>query len=130
MREAALSSPALKSRALWHRKTHANAKWPVIILFLPPALLLFTLLVILPTGEAAWYSFYHWNGYGPPDKWVGTRNYELIFQNSAFTTALWNNFLIIAVSLLVQLPLAMWLAMMVTQRIKGALAFRLIFFMP
>ncbi|NJO37003.1 MAG: sugar ABC transporter permease, partial [Rhizobiales bacterium] len=45
-------------------------------------------------------------------------------------TAIWNNFLIIAVSLLVQLPLAMWLAMMVTRRIKGALLFRLIFFMP
>ena len=36
-------------------------------LFLPPALFLFTLFVALPMGEAAWYSFYNWNGYGTPE---------------------------------------------------------------
>jgi raffinose/stachyose/melibiose transport system permease protein len=130
MSQLTLSNPATRPRARRQGGATANARWPVILLFLPPALMLFTLLVILPTGEAAWYSFYNWNGYGLPDKWVGTRNYELIFENRAFTTAIWNNLLIIAVSLMVQLPLAMWLAMMVTRKIKGALAFRLVFFMP
>ena len=47
-------------------------KLPVLVLFLPPALLLFTLFVILPMGEAAWYSFYNWNGYRParPNGWA------------------------------------------------------------
>ena len=31
-----------------------KSKLPVIVLFLPPALLLFTLFVILPMGEASW----------------------------------------------------------------------------
>ena len=56
----------------------------MIVLFLPPALLVFTVFVILPMGEAAWYSFFNWNGYGPPEKWVGLRNYQLIFKNGAF----------------------------------------------
>lgn len=120
------SIPALPRR----RRSVRAGKWPVIVLFLPPAVMLFTLLVILPMGEAAWYSFYNWNGYGLPGKWVGWKNYELILKNGAFTTALRNNLLIIAVSLLVQLPLAMWLAMMVTRRIRGALLFRLVFFLP
>ena len=120
----ARSAPVRRSRSLRH------SKWPVIVLFLPPALLVFTVLVILPMGEAAWYSFFNWNGYGTPEKWVGLRNYQLIFKNGAFTTALKNNALIILISLLVQIPLALWLASMVSKRFPGALAFRLIFFLP
>jgi raffinose/stachyose/melibiose transport system permease protein len=118
------------SRPLRRRRSLAQGKWPVLVLFLPPALLLFTVLVILPMGEAAWYSFYDWNGYGTPEKWVGLRNYLLIFHNRAFTQALFNNGLIVVVSICVQIPLALWLATMVSSQIKGALAFRLIFFLP
>jgi raffinose/stachyose/melibiose transport system permease protein len=32
------------------------------LIFLPPALTLFTVFVILPIGEAGWYGFYNWNG--------------------------------------------------------------------
>lgn len=103
---------------------------PVLILFLPPALLVFTLFVILPMGEAAWYSLYDWNGYGLPEKFIGLRNFELLFRNGAFRQALTNNALIIVVSLAIQLPLALWLATMVSHRIPGAVSFRLVFFMP
>lgn len=108
-----------------------RTKLPVLVLFLPPALLLFTIFVILPMGEAAWYSFYDWNGYLLPTHWVGLRNYKLLFSPfSPFRAALFNNFLIIAVSIAVQVPLAMWLATMASSRIKGVLVFRLIFFLP
>jgi raffinose/stachyose/melibiose transport system permease protein len=112
------------------KRSLSHSKWPVLILFLPPALLLFTVLVILPMGEAGWYSFYNWNGYGKPTQWIGLKNYQLIFRNGAFTQALINNGLIVLVSVLVQIPLALWLASMVASRIKGALFFRLIFFLP
>lgn len=112
------------------RRGQMRGKWPVLVLFLPPALLLFTVFVILPMGEAAWYSFYNWNGYGLPTQWIGTKNYELIFKNGAFRNALVNNGLIIVISICIQIPLALWLATMVSRSIKGALAFRLIFFLP
>lgn len=104
--------------------------WPVLVLFLPPALLLFTIFVVLPIGEAAWYSVFDWSGYGSPENFVGLRNYELLFKNPAFLTAFRNNLLIIGVSMLVQLPLALWLATLVSHRIPGAVTFRLIFFLP
>ena len=102
----------------------------VALLFLPPALLLFTLFVALPMGEAAWYSFYNWNGYGTPEAFVGLKNYELLVQNRAFRIALFNNLLIIAVSLAIQLPLALAMAILLADRIRGAVAFRMIFFLP
>jgi raffinose/stachyose/melibiose transport system permease protein len=107
-----------------------QGKWPVLILFLPPALLLFTVFVILPMGEAAWYSLYNWNGYSLPTEWVGLKNFELIFKNGAFRTALVNNGLIILISICIQVPLALWLATLVTKSVRGAVAFRLIFFLP
>lgn len=114
------------------RSATSGLRWPVLVLFLPPALLLFTIFVVLPMGEAAWYSFYNWNGYGFPGlaDWVGFKNYELVFKNSTFRQALSNNFLIILISVIVQVPLALWLATMVSSRIRGAVTFRLIFFLP
>jgi len=113
-----------------YQRVQLASKLPVILLFLPPALLVFTIFVMLPMGEAAWYSFYNWNGYGPPTEWVGLKNYEVVFRNKVFLTALTNVFWIMGVSLVIQIPLALWLANMLASRIRGALTFRLIFFLP
>ena len=104
--------------------------WLTILIFLPPALLLFTVFVVMPMGEAAWYSFYNWNGYGRPENFIGLKNYVSLIGNHAFTLALLNNFLIIAVSLAIQLPLALGVALIVSRKITGAVAFRMIFFLP
>ena len=105
-------------------------KLKVVLLFLPPALLLFTLFVVLPMGEAIYYSFFQWNGYGRPEDFVGLKNYAYLIRHRAFNTALGNNLLIILVSLVVQLPLAMALAVLLAERMRGAYTFRLIFFLP
>ncbi|MFT4002627.1 MAG: sugar ABC transporter permease [Rhizobium sp.] len=125
MPSAARAKPAAKRKS-----PAARGRMPVILLFLPPALLLFTIFVILPMGEAAWYSFYRWNGYGPPTEFVGLRNFQVLFKNGAFLTSLKNNALIIVVSIAVQVPLAIWLATMLANRIRGVVLFRLIFFLP
>lgn len=135
MSSQAGASGSTAANGSWFGLTEAQtwdlkSKLPVVVLFLPPALLLFTLFVILPMGEAAWYSLYSWNGYGPPEDWVGLRNFEQVFRNRAFQTALTNNFLIIIISIAVQIPLALWLANMLAHRVPGTLAFRLLFFMP
>jgi raffinose/stachyose/melibiose transport system permease protein len=80
--------------------------------------------------EAGWYSFYNWNGYGRPEKFIGLKNYGYLIGNAAFTRSLINNGLIIAASLLVQLPLALGVALMVAGRVVGAVWFRMIFFLP
>ncbi|WP_343315806.1 sugar ABC transporter permease [Brucella sp. BE17] len=125
------SSPSNRTAAA--RKKHssvAHDRTLTLLVFLPPALLLFTIFVILPMGEAAWYSLYRWNGYGTPTEFVGLRNFQVLFRNAAFSQALFNNGLIIFISVLVQIPLAIWLAMMLAHRIPGVVAFRLIFFLP
>lgn len=102
----------------------------VLIVFLPPALLLFTVFVFLPMTEASWYSFFNWNGYGRPEKFIGLKNYGYLIGNPAFTRSLINNAIIIIASLIVQLPLALGVAVLVADRIIGAAWFRMIFFLP
>jgi len=101
-----------------------------LLLCLPPALLLFTLFVALPMGEAACYSLFRWSGYGQPTEFVGLRNFALLLEHADFRTALLNNGLIIAVSLLLQLPLALGLAVLLADRLRGTTLYRLIFFLP
>ncbi|PKA42050.1 carbohydrate ABC transporter permease [Rhizobium sullae] len=113
-----------------NRSSVAHDRWAVLLLFLPPALLLFTLFVIMPMGEAAWYSLYKWNGYGTPTEFIALRNFQVLFRNGAFTQALVNNGLIILISIAIQVPLAIWLSTMLAHRIPGVVTFRLIFFLP
>lgn len=101
-----------------------------LLVFLPPALLLYTLLVALPMGDAAWYSLFRWNGYGSPSEFVGLQNFADLLHSPEFRTALANNALIVLVSLLVQLPLALTLAVLLAGRFRGSHLFRLIFFLP
>src|SRR6266702_4877378 len=107
-----------------------DGRFTVLILFLPPALVLFTLFVVLPVGEAAWYSAFNWNGFGRPTNWIGFDNYRFVLQTRAFWLALRNNGLIIVVSLLIQLPLALALALILAERFRGAVALRMLFFLP
>src|SRR3712207_5158502 len=100
------------------------------LIFLPPALMLFTVFIVLPIGEAAWYSFFNWNGMGELDKFIGPRNFMQVLGHTVFQRAFLNNLLIIFVSLAVQLPLALAMAILVSDRLAGAVAFRMIFFLP
>ena len=102
----------------------------VALFFLPPAILLFTLFVALPMASAGRYSFFSWNGYGVPTNFVGWRNFSDLFQTPAFHTALVNNLLIIVGSLVIQLPLALAMAVLLSDRVRGTTTFRLIFFLP
>lgn len=112
------------------RPRESSGRLTVLLFFLPPALVLFSLFVVMPVGEAAWYSLFNWNGFGSPTKWVGLDNYRFVIENKAFFTAIRNNLLIIAASLLLQLPLALVLAIMLADRFRGAVALRMVFFMP
>ena len=106
------------------------SRYTTLIIFLIPALTVFTLFVVLPIGEATYYSFFFFFCYGDPEKYVGFKNYAYLFKNRVFIKSLTNNFWIIVLSLFVQLPFALLVALMISDKIKGATFFRTIFFLP
>lgn len=121
----ALSSAARRSSTTGLRSGLLTA-----IIFLPPALTIFTIFVILPISEAAWYGFYNWNGLNVPEQFIGLENYAQLLSNKTFGRAFTNNLLIIAVSMAIQLPLGLAMAVLLADRLFGAVAFRMLFFLP
>ncbi len=111
------------------RKNHGN-RLTALIFFLPPALLLFTLFVILPIGEAVYYSFFKWNGYGSPTKFVELYNYGRLLSHGVFADSSMNTLKIIIMSLFIQLPLALIIALNIYKKSWANSIFRLIFFLP
>ena len=95
-----------------------------------PALLVYGLFVLVPIGQAMWFSLFHWNGLGPLDNFVGLDNYVRALNDEVFRMAAWHNTLIVLLSLFVQIPFALWLALMLNQRFRGRTLLRLIFFAP
>ena len=112
------------------RRAVTNGRVTAVLILLPPALILFTLFVMLPLGESAWYSFFNWNGYGAPSNYVGLENYERILNHSVFHIAVGNTVKIVAISLLIQMPLALLLALLIYKKTPTNAVFRLIFFLP
>ncbi|WP_394199542.1 carbohydrate ABC transporter permease [Litoreibacter albidus] len=125
-----MSAPAVHAKRSRWRKALSDGRVTAVLLFLPPALTLFTFFVIWPLIEAASYSGYKWSGYGVPTDWVGTRNFEILTRHSTFHQSLWNTVKIILVSALVQVPLALTLALMIYRKTWSNTVFRLIFFAP
>jgi raffinose/stachyose/melibiose transport system permease protein len=99
-------------------------------LFLLPALLLYGLFVLLPIVQAAWYSLWDWNGLGPLTDFIGLDNYSKAHNDSVFRGAVWHNTLIVILSLTVQIPFALWLALQLNRKFRGRTALRLLFFAP
>jgi raffinose/stachyose/melibiose transport system permease protein len=101
-----------------------------IILFLLPAFILFFLFLVYPILRSAYYSLFNWNGMGPATKFVGLINYQDILTDKVFIKGVENCFLIVVLSLAVQLPLAFMLSIMVGRDLPGRAFFRAVFFMP
>ena len=99
------------------------------VLLLPPAIV-YAGLVIWPMIQAIIFSLYRWNGLGPLQQIVGLGNFSKIVGDEVFRGALSHNLIIIALSLGLQLPISLGLALLVNQKLAGRSVFRTIFFMP
>lgn len=101
-----------------------------IILFLLPALILFVIFVIYPIFRSLYFSLFDWNGLGPATDFIGLDNFKRILTDKIFQKAVVNNILIAALSLVVQLPVSLAIAVMVGRDFPGRGLFRTIFFLP
>ena len=113
-----------------NRSPRRTQDYVTIALFLLPAFVLFSIFLIYPIVSSVYYSLFNWNGIGPAVKFVGLDNFKQILSDQVFIKAAMNALLIVVLSLAVQLPLALMLAIMVGRDLPGRAFFRMIFFMP
>src|SRR5689334_16695445 len=91
--------------------------------FLVPAAIIYTGLVLLPVAQAIYYSLFNWNGLGPLQNFIGLKNYMRIPIDRVFIGALGHNLQLVVLSLVVQLPLALGLALLVRRGLRGRAIF-------
>ncbi len=103
----------------------------LIVLFTLPGMVIFFLFVLMPIAQSAYYSLYNWNGFGPLDEFVGLGNYQQLLNHSIFQMSLGHTLTIMSLSLAIQLPLALLLALLVGRgSLRGRKFFRIILFIP
>ncbi len=102
-----------------------------ICLFELPALLLFVCIVIIPIGISLYYSTLDWDGIGV-GSFIGLGNYAKLFfaKTSKFWNAAGNSFLYAGISLLIQLPISLLLALVISSKVRFEGFYRSAFFIP
>lgn len=104
--------------------------WASVAWFLVPALVLFLVFVLAPIVVAVWTGFFKWGGIGPMDDFVGFANYTKLFDDQVFLGDLWRGLYLIVLSITVQLPFALFTAVLLNQRLRGRAVYRMLFFAP
>src|ERR1700677_1890180 len=101
----------------------------LIVLLVPP-IVLFLGFVIVPMIFAVWYSLYNWSGFGPLNDFIGVQNYTGVLAGPVFHSALLHNVIIAVLSLVIQLPISIGLALLLNRRMRGRTFLRLAVFAP
>lgn len=110
----------------------------IAMAFLIIPLIIFTFFVVLPVFKAAVYSLFRWNGMGPltgpnagrKTQFVGLENFKEILTDPIFWKSFGHNVKIIVLSLLIELPIALALALIISTKSKTNIALRTVFFIP
>ena len=116
-------APRARRRVSWGARTE-------IAVLVGPALVVFLGFVIFPVVMAAYYGFFSWQGYGPATDFVGFRNYVTILQDPTFQEALTHNGIIVVLSLVLQGPVAILLALLLNRKLTGQSLIRVLIFVP
>jgi len=119
----AVGTPAPRS----HRRLRKRVELTVLLV---PPVALFVGFVIVPMIFAAWYSLYDWSGYGPLNDFIGLQNYSGVLTGPVFHQALLHNVIIAVLSVLIQLPVSIGLALLLNRRVRGRTFLRLAVFAP
>lgn len=101
-----------------------------IAAFVAPALIVYVTFVLLPVALAAVYSFFNWNGLGPLERFIGLDNYVRALTDPVFIGAIGHNLAIVVLSLIIQGPLAILIALLLNRPLRGRTLIRTLIFVP
>ena len=103
----------------------------IAFVLLLPALVIFIVFFALPNLEVVYLSFFNWAGISPQKTFIGLQNYQQLFSSDpVFAKALLNTFIVAAQSLLIQIPIALALAVALNRKLRGGNFFATVFFLP
>ncbi len=109
------------------RKTYKD--YIGMLVFLLPAIVLFAAFFLYPVGYVVVTSLLKWDGITKAT-FVGLNNYKLIFTDEVFLTSIKNNIIWALAGGLIQVPLALMIALILARKPRGWKIFRTVYFFP
>jgi raffinose/stachyose/melibiose transport system permease protein len=101
-----------------------------IALFLAPAIFFLVVFLLYPLVSSFELSLLDWNGLGSGERFVGLDNWVRLAHDTLFWKALGNNLLLAFFSVLIQLPIALVLAVVLDEASKGSRVLKILYFLP
>ncbi len=102
-----------------------------LALCVAPAVILYTLFMILPTLNVFRMSLFERGAYSPNETFVGISNFQALMKDAKFITAMQNTILLIVTVTIITFFFAIVFAAILTrEKIRGQNFFRIIFYIP
>jgi raffinose/stachyose/melibiose transport system permease protein len=99
-------------------------------LFLLPAFAFLVVFVAWPILSSVRLSFYEWNGITASRRFAGLDNWRMLLADDVFWRALVNNLVVVALSIAIQMPVAMALAVLLHRGGRALKLFKVVYFFP
>ncbi|GGJ98172.1 putative ABC transporter permease protein YurN [Lentibacillus kapialis] len=102
-----------------------------IFICISPAILLFTVFMVVPTIEVFRMSLYRWGGLSGSKQFVGFDNFKILWNDTDFIQSFQNSVLLIVLVAIITLFFAVFFAAILTrENIMGNNMFRIVFYIP
>lgn len=100
------------------------------VLMITPMTIGFLLFSVYPIVWVLRWSLFDYNGYSMPE-FLGLDNFIRVFtRDAAYWSAVKNTFLIAGLKMLLEIPLALLLAVILNNKLRGSAFFRVVYFLP
>ncbi|PHV69925.1 ABC transporter permease [Sporanaerobium hydrogeniformans] len=100
-----------------------------IFIFMFPTLFVMALIVVIPIFISGYYSLLSWDGIGK-GTFIGLSNYKELMSDMRFMNSIIHSLLFAGLSLVVQLPFSLLIAIIIAQGVKGEKFYRTVYFIP
>lgn len=100
------------------------------VIFLFPSLFFLIVFIFYPIISSFELSFFKWSGIEPVREFIGFGNWAELLRDGIFLKAIKNNFLIVVFSIIIQLPIAIILALFLDKGGRKLRALKTIYFLP
>jgi cellobiose transport system permease protein len=104
-------------------------KYLGIYLSISPFFIIFFIFGLFPIGFALYLAFQSWDGIGPM-RYVGLDQFQYLITDGTFRKSLWVTLQIWLISTIPMLLLALGLAFLLNQHIRGRTVYRVAYFIP
>ena len=112
---------------------HARSQkemWTVGILFLLPAVIILCVYMVYPILDTFQTSLYNWNGVSADKRFIGLANWKELVADKVFWESFLHNCILMVLSIVIQLPIGIALALFLWYTGKKSSAFKVIWFFP